>query len=651
MSIWLLPGIPAAGAALVAALAGRRRLCGPVAVAAALATLAAALVLVTAVHPPAFVWCLGPGLSGRLALEGFGRVMVALVPLVAAAVLAYAARAEDGGDLPRLLAWLLLFVAAMELLAAAGDLLILLVAWELVGVCSWTLIGHHYRDPHNPRAATRAFLTTRFGDLGLYLAAAATYAGAGSLDFAALGRLQGPLAHVVAGGLLLAAAAKSAQVPFSPWLFEAMAGPTPVSALLHSATMVAAGAYALLRLEPVLAHAAWWLAPATALVGAVTVLAGGVVAALQDDLKKALAASTSSQYGLMFVAIGAGSAAAAGAHLVAHAAFKALLFLGAGVAIHAAGSGRLDGMRLGRSLPAAAALFGVGAAALAAVPPLGAAWTKEAVVAAAFHGPAPLAPWLGAAILGSGILTAFYAARLALLAFGPGPAREVRRPSAVELAALAVLAFTSVALAALWFPAARGVVASLARGEVLSGGGWERLTGLALIAIAAEAAWQMARRGRLVGLGLGDAARTAAAAWLALPRLARAAVIIPVDTLARRLAAVDDRVVDAGVRLAAAVGRGVSKLLSGGVEPMVDRVVALVSGSALAAARGSRVLDDEGIDGAVEGIGRSAGRAGAASRSVQGGMAHRYYAIIAGGTAAVLLLVILLPLLGHALER
>src|SRR5690606_3093805 len=188
-----------------------------------------------------------------------------------------------------------------------------------------------------------------------------TFAATGRLGYDDLAAVDGARQDALAAGLLLAVAAKSAQLPFSPWLFSAMAGPTPVSALLHSATLVSAGAYLLIRVAPALEAVGWFL-PAIAGIGMATALAGGAIAVLQSQAKRALAASTSAQHGLMFVAIGAGSTAAAGAQLVTHAAFKSLLFLGAGVAIHTAGNGDLGGMGLGRVLPRIARLSLVGAA-------------------------------------------------------------------------------------------------------------------------------------------------------------------------------------------------------------------------------------------------------------------------------------------------
>lgn len=622
----------------------------------------------------------GPdGLRLRLAVEGFAGPMAVLVAVVAASVVLYAATGSEPGR-RRLVGWLVGFAAAMELLVLAGDLLTLLVAWELVGVCSWALIGHRYRDPANPRAATAAFLTTRAGDLGLYVAAAAAFAGAGSLDFRDLAGLETPHVHLVAGGLLLAACAKSAQGPFAPWLFAAMAGPVPASALLHSAAMVAAGAYALIRLGPELAGGAPWLGPATLWVGLVTVWAGGLVAVVQTDLKRALAASTSSQYGLVFAAVGVGSAAAAGAHLLTHAAFKSLLFLGAGVAIHATGSGdlaRLGRRGLGRALPAAAACFAVGALALAAVPPLGAAWSKEHVVAAAFAGgggPGPGGSVVGTTLLLSGFLTAFYAGRLQLLAFSPAgmSATDLPRPSRGELWGMGALVALSLALGLLWLVGDR--LQRWTGGPLPEPDGWERVAGAAAVVAAAGACLWTWRRRRLVHMGLeGNGGRSSAArlqgwiaGWWGLPGLARAGVARPVLVLSRRLAALDDRLVDAGVRSAARAGRAASRLLAGvsepgveglgpgvartgrrlsrgaasGLEGLVDHAVGALARGAEGLASGSGRFDDSGVDGTVEGVARATGRAGVAARRLQTGQVHHYYAAVAAGTLVLVLLVL-----------
>ena len=648
MTVLALPLLPLVTAAVVLALRRRPTALGPVAVGGLVATVAVGAW--AAAVEPAVGWRWSLAIQLGLAVAGFGRVMVVLVPAIAAPIVAYAAATEAEGR-TRLLALLLAFVGAMLGLVAAADLLTLLIAWEWVGATSWALIAHGWRDPDKPRAAAQAFVTTRLGDVGLYGAAGIALAAAGSFAFADLGAVGRPALDLVAVGVLLAAAAKSAQVPFSPWLFAAMVGPTPVSALLHSATMVAAGAYLLVRLAPVLAPVGWFL-PAVAAVGLVTALAGGVVALLQTDAKRILAGSTSALYGRMVVAVGASSTAAGGAHLVAHAAFKSLLFLGAGVAVHAVGTGEIAAMRLGRALPRVAALSAVGAAALAAVPPLGGGWTKEQIVAAA----AEASPWLAAGIVTAGFLSALYAARYQLLAYGPGGASEPgpglggraelrrldHRPGRAEVGSIAMLAAITVSLSGLWLPGAGRLVEATTRGVLVESSPWELGAGLTAIGGAFGMAWGLWRRGRLLTLGLPPRLQSAAGDWLGLPAATRLIVVEPVLALSLSLARFDDRVIDAGVRGAARVAALVSGLVSRRAEWTIDGAVQAVAETTVRLAVGSRVTDEAAIDAAVEGGARGVGVAGHASRRLQTGLAHHYYVILAVGVAVTVAILALL---------
>jgi len=645
--------VPLLGAAAVVGLQRSPRIVTPVAVAVMLATLA--LGAWAAAAEPSFTWRWSPAIELGLRVEGFSRVMVVLVPTIAAPVIAYGGVTEEEGRV-RLLALLLAFVGAMLLLVTAGDFLSLLMGWELVGAASWALIGHGWRDPDNASAAAQAFITTRFGDLGLYVAAGLTFAGSGGFAFAGLGSIDGSTRNAIAAGILLAVAAKSAQLPFSPWLFSAMAGPTAVSALLHSATMVAAGAYLLIRLSPALEPAGWFL-PTVAGLGLATALAGGAVATLQTHPKRLLAGSTSAQYGLMLIAIGAGSTAAAGSQLVAHAAFKSLLFVGAGVAMHASGSSDVGRMRLGRAVPGIALLSGIGALALAAVPPLGGAWSKEEVVSAAVES----SVWLGLGAFAAGFLSALYAARYQLLAYGPGDAATDHagiagtaaegpwprhRPGPVEVASLATLASITLVLSALWLPGARRVVEAATGGELPSGAVWELGAALAVIALAFGVVALLRRGDRLVTLGLPPAVQTAAGDWLGIPLAARWLVVEPVQFASQTLARFDAQVVDAGVRGTAALARLMSRLLSLRVEWTVDGVVRATARATLAVAAGSRYTDEAGVDGAVEGSARGVGVAGHSSRKLQTGLTHHYYVIVAAGmvvTVALLLVAGVFP--------
>jgi len=623
----LLPLLPLVAGGAVVAARSRPGLQAWLAVGSLVATLPIAGWVAAGQPSQTISW--SPAFSLTLAVDGFRGVMVVLVPLIAAPIVAYAAATEPEGR-SRLLGLLLAFVAGMLLLVLAADFVTLLVAWELIGAVSWLLIGHDWRERSSTLAATQSFLTTRLGDLGLYAAAGATFAASGSFAFEGVAVASTPWREIVAGGVLLAAAAKSAQLPFSPWLFAAMAGPTPVSALLHSATLVAAGAYLLIVLAPALEPVAWFL-PAVGLVGIVTALGGGTVASVQGHAKRALAASTSAQYGLMFVAVGAGSTAAAAAQLVTHAAFKSLLFLAAGVAIHATGSALLDRMRLGKLMGGVAVAAAVGALALAGLPPLGGAWSKEAILAAAFEASAVL----GAGTLLASLLTALYAARLWLLAFGRGGGRrDVSGPSWAERAALAMLAAVTLALGALWLPAVNARLEAVTGGELAKGAAWELAAALAVLATGAGLAVALDRRRRLADLGLPAPARGTIADWLSVPR---ATELVAASTLrlSAMLARADDRVIDAGVRATARIARGVSSLVSRRVELSIDNLVRVTAAATLQTAAASRVADDAGVDRAVEAAGRGVGIAGHQSRRLQTGQSHEYFVIVAAGLVVI----------------
>ncbi|MBY0497429.1 MAG: NADH-quinone oxidoreductase subunit L [Cyanobacteria bacterium] len=659
MMIWLLPLVPWGGAA--AMLIIRRRALLPWLAVAPLVVVFTVALWAAAVQPVIDWSWWGPRFELQLAVNGLNRVLIVLIPVIALPVVAYAsASSRSNPSDSRLLALLLVFTGAMELLAVAGDLLTLLIAWELVGACSWALIAFEWRDPARPRAALNAFITTRTGDLGLYLAAAASVAATGSVRFDALVNADRSALHVVAAGVLLAAAAKSAQLPFSPWLFSAMAGPTAASALLHSATMVAAGAFLLARLAPVLAPTGWFH-PTVAWLGLATALAGGVVASLQSDLKKALAASTSAQYGLMFVAVGAGFTAAAGLHLVTHAAFKALLFLGAGVAVHAAGTGDLARHRLGTALPHVARLFAIGALALAAVPPLGGAYSKEQVLAAAtqarFGG-----PWLISGLISAGFLSTLYAGRLYLLAFGPGPSAAVHQPTRLERWSLTFLAGVSVLLGLLWLPGAARWFEQITDQTLPTEAARLVLFSLITTTAAGGTCWLLWRRGILLDLGLPDKQRNFAAGWFGLPMLATRLVVTPALRLSIALAKFDDRVVDAGIRTATRTAALISRLAAWRAELMFERigttvadVTSVMAGTSRTAddrvidravewlarafsrvADASSSADDERLDTVVEGVADDVGRAGRHSRRLQTGLAHDYYLILTIGSLGLI---------------
>ncbi len=330
----------------------------------------------------------------------------------------------DDPERRRFFAYMNLFLSAMLLLVLADNYLGLYVGWEGVGLASYLLIGFWQHKPSAATAAKKAFVVNRVGDIGLAVALMVMFAYIGSISFegvfAAAPELGEGTLNAIGLLLLLAACGKSAQVPLQSWLGDAMEGPTPVSALIHAATMVTAGVYLIVRSGPV-----FDLAPGAQLgvviVGAVTLLFGAVVGCAKDDIKKALAASTMSQIGYMVLAAGLGPAGYAVAimHLLTHGFFKAGLFLGAGSVMHAmddeVNMRHYGGLR--KLLPVTFATFGLGYLAIIGVPPLAGFFSKDGIIEAALGaGGAKGIVLGGAAILGAGI-TAFYMTRVMLMTF------------------------------------------------------------------------------------------------------------------------------------------------------------------------------------------------------------------------------------------
>ncbi|MFF3172812.1 NADH-quinone oxidoreductase subunit L [Streptomyces sp. NPDC057900] len=368
-----------------------------------------------------------------LHLDGFAVLVAVLVALVASCVQIYStAYLRDDPRYPSYAALVSLFTSAMLLVVYSGDLMVLLVGWEVMGICSYFLVGHYWETPEARAASLKAFLVTKLGDvpflIGLFALAAdtGTFRITGILGSVAHGGLDHPT--VIALLLLAGVAGKSAQFPLHTWLPDAMAGPTPVSALIHAATMVAAGIYFVARLLPVFAASGAALV-VLAVMAAVTMIGSGLAALAQDDIKRVLAYSTIGQLGYMSGALAVGDRGAAVFHLLSHGAFKAVLFLAAGVVIHAAGTNSLAAMSrmggLAKRIPDAYWTMTVALLALAAIPPFAGFFSKEAVLVAAEHtalGDRHVAPaaagWtvLIAGLLAA-VLTAAYATRLWLLAF------------------------------------------------------------------------------------------------------------------------------------------------------------------------------------------------------------------------------------------
>src|SRR5512132_3418186 len=297
--------------------------------------------------------------------------MMLVVSGVGSLIVAYSIGYMDGeNEERRYFAYMAFFVFSMLMLVQSGDLLILLAGWGLVGLCSYLLIGYYQERPQAIAAAKKAFIMNAFGDATMALALFLIIQRVGSLEygavFSAIDGVSGWAMTLIALGLLGGAVAKSAQIPLQTWLPDAMEGPTPVSALIHAATMVTAGVYMLVRLSPIFEQAPR-VQDLAAGLGAITLLVAGLIALVQTDIKRVIAYSTMSQIGYMFLAVGLGAYADGMFHLMTHAFFKALLFMAAGIVIHAL-AGEQDMRRMGglRSLmPWTYAAFGIGALALA----------------------------------------------------------------------------------------------------------------------------------------------------------------------------------------------------------------------------------------------------------------------------------------------
>jgi NADH-quinone oxidoreductase subunit L len=393
-----------------------------------------------------------PLASAGIFVDPLSAAMATLVTLVAALVQLYSL-GYLGDEPPRALGryylYQSLFAFAMLGLVFAPNFLQLYVFWELVGLCSYLLIGFYYQRPAAARAAVKAFWVTKLGDVGFLLGIVLLWGATGTFDFATL-------FHAVAGGsvpanlalymtlIYLGAVGKSAQFPLHVWLPDAMEGPTPVSALIHAATMVTAGVFLVARAFPLFLATPWVLV-LIAYVGAFTALLAATLALGESDIKRVLAYSTVSQLGYMMTALGAGALVAGVLHLLLHGFFKALLFLAAGAVIHAVHTNDMRAMgRLGRAMPKTAIVFVVGTLALAGVPPFSGFVSKEAILGgvweAGLRGPFVL---LSVTVF----LTAFYMFRAVFLTFfgARGAGGHPHDPPAVMMGPLWLLAVLSVA--------------------------------------------------------------------------------------------------------------------------------------------------------------------------------------------------------------
>lgn len=621
IALWALPTLPML-AGMLLALAGAVRPAaanrGAAVFAVTVSVLVVSLGVAVAVERPSVNAALLPGADAALRVDGLSAAMVLTVTAIALVVMVFSAvELRPGESRARFFGLMLLFVGSMLATVTATNLLTLLGSWEVMGAMSYALIGYWWRDEQRVRSGNTAFLVTRGADLGLYLASGAALAGAASLSFGDLAAASPGWRTLIAAGIVTSALGKSAQLPFAFWISRAMAGPSPVSALLHSATMVAAGGYLLLRMRPLL-EASPWAGATVAWAGALTAVALGAVAVVQSDLKQLLAASTSAQIGFVVLAAGVGATASGTMQLIAHAAVKSALFLAAGAWLTAWGTKALRSLRgVARSYALLGAAAGVSLLALAGVPPLSLWATKDSVLAAARTD--SLALYLVG--LAGSVLSAGYAGRILAVVFAGGspddrpdprdleeePTRTVRGPAT---AAVALLALAGALLGVQALPIVeRRYSDAFGGASVLPSLGELALSGLLASAVVIALVVGRRRDVRLPARLL-----RALQDWLGLEVLAHRIVVRPTMALARTAARVDDDVIDRLVEGAATLARRTA-----GRGDTADARV--VDGSVMALVTGAR------------GLGRLA-------RRPQTGQLYQYYVQVALGLVVLVVVVV-----------
>ncbi|HET9901633.1 MAG TPA: NADH-quinone oxidoreductase subunit L [Actinomycetes bacterium] len=503
-------------------------------------------------------------------VDGLSAAMVLMVCIVALLVQIYSvAYMADEVRYSSYAALVSLFTAAMLLVVVAGDLFVLLVGWEVMGICSYFLIGQYWERADARSAAVKAFLVTRLGDVGFLFGIFVLGVAAGSfrIDEVIAAAPEMSSVTLTLGTLLLVCGVcgKSAQFPLHTWLPDAMAGPTPISALIHAATMVAAGVFLIARLYPVFLLASITLA-VLAVIAAITMLGAALAALAQDDIKRVLAYSTVSQLAYMVGALATGSRNAAIFMLLAHAAFKALLFLAAGAVIHSVGTNLMSEMGgLRSAMRTTFVTMTLGLAALVGIPPLAGFFSKESVLTAAeetafAHAEGPMYAWTGWLILVVGLMTvavtAAYSTRLWLRTFfGRWNAAKDAVPHATPAAMLwplillsvPTVAFGVVGLRAEWLPTWLGPVfepESLAPAPI---------TAAAAVVLALVGGFWMYSLWREEPaqdpiLALPPLLRDSFATGFGLDAAYDSMFVRPVRAMARDVVRIDDNVVDAAVR-------------------------------------------------------------------------------------------------------
>src|SRR5437870_1286682 len=480
-NLWLIPAVPLVASLVILSLSKtRRRTAAALAVAGQIAAFAMSiLVFLTTLQTQGFrtvqnfTWFTFGEQALRLGfvLDPLGAAMLMIISLVGLCIFVYSVgyMAEDK-NFTRFFAYLSFFSGSMLGVVVANSLLLLFIFWELVGLASYLLIGFWIERPSAAAAAKKAFITTRIGDLGFFLGILWLYGGSGTLLFYDGGRgclesaglaLLGASATFIALLIFCGAVGKSGQFPLHVWLPDAMEGPTPVSALIHAATMVAAGVFLVARVYPLFSLGAIGGVTSSLTVvvwiGVTTALMAALIAIAQADIKRILAYSTVSQLGLMMVSLGVGGVAAGIMHLLAHGFFKALLFLGAGSVIHGC-HGEQDIRKMGglqRFMPVTFMTYAVGMMALSGVPFFFCGgWTKEEILHATAHWPPSHVPYY--LILVGVVLTALYMTRQIIYVFFGNPraaAERAHESPRVMTIPLIVLAFGAILLSAVLTPA------------------------------------------------------------------------------------------------------------------------------------------------------------------------------------------------------
>jgi NADH-quinone oxidoreductase subunit L len=431
--------------------------------------------------------------------DGLGVFLAVVATVVGSLAVIFSVDYMRGeAQLGRYYALVLFFIGAMVGLVLTTNLLLIFVFWEITALCSYGLISFYNDDPKAVAGGMKALIITQLGGVGLLLGAILVYGYLGTLDvnvfLARAGELPGDVLAVLAFGFLLAAAAKSAQFPFQTWLPDAMEAPTPISALIHAATMVNAGVYLLVRFYPAFEKVTYWR-EAVMVVGMLSALLSAVMALVATDLKRVLAYSTVSQLGYMVYAVGSGSLFASQFHLLSHSVFKALLFLSAGAVIHSVGTRDMRKMGgLGNQMPFVRTVFVIGSLALAGLPVLNGFWSKELILEGGLeHGPV----WIWVLMLITAGLTALYTFRCVWMVFYGAPRSHlhVHPAGAAMKTALVPLALGTLTTWLLAGPFSRLLSETLPFHAIEEETTWELVTSI----LSAPATWGAVA---VVGLGL-----------------------------------------------------------------------------------------------------------------------------------------------------